>query len=741
MFELLFKYPQDLYARSELVYAGGWPSWLPGALIVIALAAIVGFLWQRRQTTPAWLLASTAVLQFAMVLLVIWVLSLPTLETEELREGENTIAVALDTSESMALGPGQTRLEDGRQLAEQAISAADELEFAVRRYEFDAAAREVDNYTNSEPTGSGTALGSALSRVLEEARQSPLAGVIVVSDGADTSGGLSTTALAELGSFGVPVYGAVVGRSEIPEDLELSSVTVPPRTLPDSTVTARVAVRHDGPVSARLRVFDMGELLASVPVELSGDASGSTIDVDLELTDAGPHELEFSLATDGDPEPRNNSRRRLVEVTEANYRALYFEGEPRWEYKFMRRALDGGTLSLETLLRVSPNKYYRQGIESPEDLADGFPTTRDELFSYDALIIGSVEAATLTPAQHALIRDFVAERGGSLLMLGGRNGLGNGGWAQTAVADALPVRLPGAESDSFRRIQAPVSLTPAGMDAQMLRFSADGEENLRLWSELPAVADYQFTGDSKPAAVTLANVDTDAGPSPLLVTQTFGRGHSYLLATGGTWRWQMSLPVEDERHEVFWRQLLRTLVAAAAAPTSLVATTTPGTGIELRAEFRDDSFAPIAGVTVSAAVANDDGDSVSVELDPSPGEPGVYTGRVDPGRSGTFYAEALAVRGEEVAASARASVVYESGQAEHFGIRSNRATLERIAAATGGAMLEADNLGVLPDLLRFSNAGITEIEARPIWDMPAAFLLLLLLKASEWLLRRRGGSI
>jgi hypothetical protein len=64
-------------------------------------------------------------------------------------------------------------------------------------------------------------------------------------------------------------------------------------------------------------------------------------------------------------------------------------------------------LHIVSLLRVSPNKFYRQGIESPQQLEQGFPDTREELFAYDALIIGSVEAASLSVAQQQLIRDFV----------------------------------------------------------------------------------------------------------------------------------------------------------------------------------------------------------------------------------------------------------------------------------------------------------------------------------------------
>ncbi len=744
MFELFFKYPRDVYARSNLTFTGDWPDWLGIALAVIALAAIGGFLFTRRTAARPVLLVAIGLLQVAMVAVALWVLALPAIETEELREGENAIALVLDTSESMAIGDAATRLESGRRLLETALGSADGLALAVQRYEFDEAARRVQNYTEASAAGAQTALAPSLKTVLSEAGRNPLAAVIVASDGADTAGGISGDELAELAAYGVPIHTLAVGRSAIPEDLELTDVSVPSTVLPGSTVSARVAVRHDGAAATQLKVYDNDQILASVPIDLADGASSSTVTVDFELVDAGPHELEFSIDGVADElESGNNRRTALVDVIDDSYRVLYFEGEPRWEYKFMRRALgDDDDIRLESLLRVSPNKFYRQGIESAEQLEEGFPTTREELFAYDALIIGSVEAATLTPEQQAMIRDFVSERGGNLLMLGGLHGLGNGGWAQSAVADALPTRLPPVNAESFKRVQAPVALTPQGSDVAMLRLATDDAENQRLWQELPAVADYQLVGELKPAAVPLLNVDTELGASPLLVTQAFGRGRTYVLATGGTWRWQMSLPVEDQRHEIFWRQVLRSLVSEAPAATSL--TVTPrrsGTGVDLRAEFRDEAFDPVGDVQVSAVLASDDGESWNVALQPSATEPGVYLGNVDPSRSGTFFAEAVAARGDEPVATARASIAFESGQSERFGIRANPALLARLSDATGGSVLNESDLDQLDDILRFSAAGITETELRPIWDMPAVFLLLFLLKAGEWLLRRRGGTI
>jgi uncharacterized membrane protein len=746
LFEALFKYGRDDYARSELVYQGDWPTWLLYAIAVIAATGVATLLYRRRGSAHWSQLAAIGALQLAMVAVVIWMLLQPTLATDRLRDGENTVALVLDSSGSMAYGTDDNRFEVAQSSLAAALSDDDAPDLTVRHYELGAGASAVDNFVASTPTASATALGDSLKDILEEARYNPLAAVVLSSDGADTNGGLTADELTELGAYGVPIHTIGVGEATMPDDIELADVTVPDKALPGSTISARVTIRHDSPGQASVKVYDDDELLQLVPVELKAGAGTTTAWVEVELAEAGPHELRFSVEraeTDiAEVELRNNTRGSLVNVANEEYRILYFEGEPRWEYKFMRRAVaNDEDLRIATLLRVSPNKFYRQGIDTPEQLESGFPTTRDELFGYDALIIGSVEAASLTPEQQSIIRDFVSERGGSLLMLAGPGGLGNGGWGQSEIADVLPARLPPTSTDSFHRKKAPVSLTPQGQGSQMLRFAADPDDNRAAWQELPEVADYQLTGNLKPAAVTLLNADTEFGVIPLLITQPYGRGHAYIMASGGTWRWQMSLPLEDQKHEMYWRQLLRALVASAPESVSLRASAAgEGGAIMLRAEFRDEAFRPVDDVGVTAVASHESGETLSVNLVPGE-EPGVFAGALTPPQPGTWYFEALAERDGEPVAVGRSSILHEASQAEYFGFRMNAGLLQRLSAATGGTYFDAGDLDGLSDLLRYSSSGITETEYRAIWDAPIIFLLLLALKGGEWLLRRRWRSI
>ena len=159
---------------------------------------------------------------------------------------------------------------------------------------------------------------------------------------------------------------------------------------------------------------------------------------------AGVRNLRVSIdPLAGEENASNNSLSRLVNVVSEHPRILYIEGEPRWEFKFIRRAMDDEqNLRLVTMLRTTENKIYRQGIDDPKELEEGFPDTPEELFQYQGLIIGDVSAGYFTSTQLDLIRQFVDRRGGGVLFLGGRGTLAEGGYAQSPLADLLPVTLP-----------------------------------------------------------------------------------------------------------------------------------------------------------------------------------------------------------------------------------------------------------------------------------------------------------
>ena len=296
----------------------------------------------------------------------------------------------------------------------------------------------------------------------------PVGAVVLLSDGGDNTGRIDRNTIEALRQRRIPVHTVGFGAAQVPQDVEIESVALTARALAHSRVTALVEVSQSGFANRRttLTVRDGAKLLATRELVLGADGATVSTDITFDLPDAGPRVLRFQVAPlPGEANPRNNELARLVNVEAGPRRILYLEGEPRWEYKFIRRAEEEDTaVQLVSMLRISENKLYRQGIKDALELAQGFPTKPEDLFGFDGLIIGSVDAGYFSPAQQVLMREFVDRRGGGLLLLGGRQSLADGVWGGSQLNDLLPVTLPtttgtfhresgNGESDHCRRRQ------------------------------------------------------------------------------------------------------------------------------------------------------------------------------------------------------------------------------------------------------------------------------------------------
>ena len=128
-------------------------------------------------------------------------------------------------------------------------------------------------------------------------------------------------------------------------------------------------------------------------------------------------------------------------------------------------------------------------------------------------------------------------------------------------------------------------------------------------------------------------------------------------------------------------------------------------------------------------------------MTPTPGQPGRYETVLDAVAPGIYRFEATADIEGELLGSSRLAVRREDGVAEHFRIQQDRPLLERLANATGGRYFALADAASIPEAVQFSDAGVVERRLLDLWNMPINFVLLLLFKATEWLLRLRWGRL
>ncbi len=751
MFEFLFKYPAGVFSKGTFVLLGTWPRWALGLSIAAAVLAIGAILWKRRSRVASSVrglrLAAIWGLQSALLAILLLLLWEPAISVTALRPQQNIIAVVVDDSRSMALNDvGRTREEMATHLLNSGLLRNLSSRFQVRLYRLDAGVQRIADTAQLKPDQTSTQIGKGLRQLADEAATLPIGAVVLMTDGADNSGGIDLDTVAELRRRRLPVNTVGIGREQLANDVELDGLDLPVKALTGSRLQAQVALRQNGfsGKHAKLLLTADGNILASRDVALN-DAPEQVETLEFNAGKAGVKNVRARLEPlPGESNTLNNELTQALSVDDAKRRILYVEGEPRWDYKFLRRAAeDDPALQIVSMLRTTQNKIYRQGISNPNELADGFPSKPEELFNYQGLILGSVESAYFTTAQQQMIKDFVDRRGGGLLFLGGRWALADGGYNIPPFRELLPVTLPNRKN-TFQRIFVAAELTDAGKKSLITRIEEDPEKSVQHWEVLPYLANYQDPGTPKPGAVVLARVDAGGTRLPLLVTENYGRGRTAVFATGGSWRWRMQQPVGDTSEETFWRQLLRYLVSAT--PSRVVAST-PNARLEddgriqLRAEVRDTQYFPASDADVRANVIDPDGVAETVPLRPEPLAQGIYSAEWSAEKPGSYIAEITAKRGTQQLGSDVLTFRRENGVAENFHREQNRELLQKLAEETGGQYYKPSDVGRLPQQISYSEAGITAHETKDLWDMPAVFLAILLLKGTEWLLRRKWAVV
>ena len=748
----LFKYRPVVFDRGELAFATAWPVVLALVALGLAIPALASYGRARGRATRRDRAVLAALRALALVILGLC-LARPVVVVSEAVPQRNVLGVLVDDSRSMRIADvgGKPRADWIRARlggADSALLAALGERYDVRVFRFARGVERVAGGAAMRFDGSRTHLASALQRVEEELGGAPLAGLVVVSDGADNSSDALAEPLASLRARRIPVYTVGLGRETMDRDVAVSRVDLPRSALLGSTLLADVVVTQRGYAGERVAVVveDGGRIVGTQPLTLGGDGEATPVRVRIPVTETGARAMRVRIAPlRGEAITANNQRDVPLLVSHRKEKILYVEGEPRFELKFLRRAVAADTqLQVVALQRTAENKFLRLGVDDSLELVTGFPTKREDLFQYRAIVLGSVEASFFTLDQLRMLADFVSDRGGGLLVLGGRRALAEGGYTGTPVADLLPFAIAEPPSGDTLFAELKAELTPAGATHPALLLRESPDSSAARWRALPALSTVNRIGAPKPGATVLLRGVGDGARQPLLLFQRYGRGLVVAFPTQDSWMWQMhaDMPLEDMTHETFWRQVLRWLVSDV--PGQVVATATaeavePGEPVEVRAETRDALFLPVNGGRVVAQVTTPTGEVRELPMEWIIDRDGEYRATFTAAVAGEYDVRVKATLGDRTVTSEPTSVRAGELGTEYFDAEMRGTLLRRVAEETGGRFYTAESADALPQDVIYTESGTTVRRQKELWDMPINFLLLLGLVAAEWTFRRARG--
>jgi uncharacterized membrane protein len=779
---------------ADIILAGR--QWLACAVVLVAIALVV-LVWAYLQASyAAWVRAIAALLKATGIALIAALILEPMFQGTRPKPGVNKFLVVADNSRSLQLADRAHGPARGAAMKQRLADDAPWLtrlaqDFDMRRYAFDNGLKPLTSFSELTLDGESSAMQTSLMALAQRFGGQPMGGILLLTDGNATDIIDENVDWKSL----PPVYPVALGADSGLLDLSVARVSVTQTNFEASPVTITAEVEGQGLASRKitLRVLDESgkELERRSLVIPAGNEplaqrflikperpgiSFYTVQASLEGEEATRegHTAEATLA--------NNRRLATVDRGGGPYRVLYVGGRPNWEFKFLRRAIDeDDEVNLVGLVRVAKREpkfsflgrsgertnplfrgfgnqgdeaaeqydepvLIRLGTEDKDELRAGFPQDPDALFRYHAIILDDIEAGFFKQDQLSLLQQFVSRRGGGLLMLGGKESFGEGGYLRSPVGEMLPVYLdrhfaapPAGESYRLR-------LTREGWLQPWIRLRANEQDETKRLTGMPAFKSMNRIEAIKPGASVLAEVEVEGGAMrPALVVQPFGRGRVGALLISDLWRWQLKR--EDQREndlDKAWRQTVRWLVADVPQPveveTRRATANSAAGGVEVVVRARDKQFEPLDNAEVKLKITTPDKRAIEMVAEASDKAPGTYSAMFAPRVGGAYRAtvSVTAADGSEVGQRDTGWTV-EPETEEFRTLTVNHPLLERIASQTGGEVLTLDGLDSFVASLPNRKIPQTESWTYPLWHQWHVFLLALTCLIAEWGLRRWRG--
>ncbi|PQO44767.1 glutamine amidotransferase [Blastopirellula marina] len=744
-------------------------SYLLVGILVFVLVALLGIRPQFQGLTSRrhWILTG---LRFAVIFLIALTLLRPTW-VRTVRETQTSLLVVLfDTSRSMTVpdsGDGSTRWDAQRQalrrLEPSLKGLGEELDVAI--YEFDEGARRVD-FTDAriplpnKPDGRFTDIGSSLATVMQQNLGKKIAGVLLLSDGAQriyTPQVEMQQAARDLARLETPLHTIPFGKAIDPaqaRDVSVETLADHYTVFVKNQLSVKTSIRVQGmanlPVPVQLIVEDaQGQKTIVETKDASTDKVQEVVDIVFQYTPEVSGQFKLSVVVppqDGELVTKNNELSAYLNVLEGGLKILYLEGRTldRFEQKYLRSVV-AASADMELDFRWI-NRRRRDTW--PVDLVDDIQREK-----YDVFIIGDLDSSALSPETIDVIAKQV-ENGKGFLMLGGFNSYGAGGYQTTVLQNVLPVEMSrfdrqdiGGEIRTDMHVPGPLSLV-AKQNHFLSSLGTDAEGNPAL-DVLPPLAGANKIVGPKPRGMTIFESSNGV---PLLVAGEYGLGRTLAFTADSTWQWV--LPGYGDIHKRFWRQAILWLAKKDGLDTRDIWVQlgqrrfVPGSPIQFSAGANSQSGDPLRSVTLETVLVDPTGKRTPLRT--LPGD-GVVEGSFDaPEATGDYTIEVTATQeGTTLGTGQGRFFIFDQDlELSDPSARPSQLTaLSSITREFGGKSWTPEELPQLLEQIK-SRPPETEVEVQTKWTWPEStrdswinLILIVGLLSYEWYLRKRWSMV
>lgn len=758
-------------------------NWLLVAGVTLILAVLLYLAPARKRLSPRRRLVLFA-LRTIVILLVALAMAQPALvDTVRIKQKARLVLLA-DCSRSMQVSDGtsqQTRYADMRSALDAAWPALADLarDWTVQLYTFDERphaiefSRDVPPEFPAKPEGHQTAIGAVLDDVRRGQARERLAGVVLLSDGAqrslaprDLSAQVAADRYGDLGhKLFTVTFGGERGREQA-RDIAVTDLLVPATVFVKNRLEVEGAIRVGGyvnqdTVTQLLVETEPGKMTPVGQTTSVAREDGQRLVVALDYVPQLPGEYKVTLRSPpqaGELVTVNNEMSTFVSVLPGGLNVLYIEGSPRIEQKFIRRSLDASPDIKVDFIRLDARRPELR----PGDLAERFQPGK-----YNVYILGDLDSSAFQPAELTALAAAV-EQGAGFLMLGGYYSFGAGGYGQGPLAAVLPVDIDRFERrtlDDRTRDSLhwpgplPLTVTSDGQSQSLTRLGGrEPAANLAAWAKLPPL---DGANKLKPRADAQVLVKS-SGNQPLLIARGYGRGRVLAFAGDTTWRWAMR--GQEAIHKRFWRQTILWLARLDERTANTVEVLldqrrySPGSRVSFVMRARTPEGEPLPNADFHVEVLTPGGTVTPI----SPRRDGDTTvgSYRDTTADGDYVVRVRAMHGGVEVGATQARFLVFTQDLEMESPVADHGAMADLAARAGGRTVEPDKLAALfAELRRSSEAHELEVREHVsmsrVWETGGGWLYGVLvgfltldwpfllafvtLLGSEWFLRKKWG--
>lgn len=757
------------------------PAWATLLGILAALAIVLAvYHYERRGAKPIRALMAVmriGVLGLALFMLFGWVQQQHRTELPEL-------VVVVDVSQSMSFtdayhdmrlrravqelvdveGDGVTRLK----LADSLLNGERRgwmsrlgESYRIKLYQFGTAARRMEIEGGSEmllqASDEASRLGEGLLEIVRAQRGHATAAVVLLTDGVNTAGPTVLQAAEYARANSIPFHIVGLGSERPPSDLRINDLLVEDVVFAGDLLSFDFQLRSHGfagrQATVRLTRADDERVLAEMSLTLPAD--GEILPVRLAYRPGEEGEFEHVVEVtpfDEEVTADNNRLSRVITVRNATVRVLLVQAAPSYEYRALKNLLSRATNGEAGQGRAVDLTVVLQESDIEQAVADSFPLRREELFSYDVLIIGDADPSFFTQSSLSNIAEFVTERGGGVIAFAGPRFMPHA-YRDTPLAALLPfdaatTQLPSNESLTGDGVS--LRRTAMGKEVGFLQLDDAPNHTSDAWDKLSRLRWFLETPDFKPAAIVLAEHPTrrllDGRPLPVISMQFVGAGKVMFQASDETYLWSRHQG-SNQHYSRYWMQAIRYFshvkLDADRRPVEL-STDSPqylqGEGVSLHVRFRDDRLAPTGDEDVTLTLEDDQGKRTSLTLARRAATRGDFYAELTDLDVGSFQVSLTTPVIEQTPAAIQFAVT--SSNSEQAVLQMNAAGLKEAARISGGRFHTIDTADRLAATLpRGTQVRIEPLPPRPIWNSPWIAALFVALLATEWTLRKRVGLL